>query len=122
MRTPESVEKEKTKKYLRSIGAYFFSPTTRGFGASGTPDIACCIFGSFWGLELKREGKKPTAIQNLRMQEIVKAGGNVAWGTATDVIPILERWMRRRAFGSSINEIETDVHAAPLVLRSAASN
>jgi len=92
-------------------------PLTYGMGASGAPDRVCCISGQFWGLEVKREGKEPTAIQNRRMQEILDAGGLVAWGTADDIIPVIDRWLRKRAFGGYVNETETDVHAAPVVLR-----
>jgi Holliday junction resolvase len=86
MKTPESKEKAKIKKYLGSIGAWHFSPYMAGFGKSGVPDIVCCYKGQFWAIEVKREGKPPTELQKRRMQEIERAGGVALWGTAEKVI------------------------------------
>jgi hypothetical protein len=86
MRSPEGFEKQAIKKYLDSIGAWHFSPYMAGFGKSGVPDIVCCLDGKFIGIEVKREGKEPTVIQNRRMEEISTAGGVAIWGTAEKVI------------------------------------
>ena len=93
MKTPEGYEKDKIKKYLDSIGAWYFCPYMAGFGKRGVPDIVACIYGRFWGIEVKREGKKPTPIQRRRMDEIIKEGGNVSAGTAAQVIAQLEHWL-----------------------------
>ena len=61
MRTPEGYEKDEIKKYLDSIGAWYFCPYMAGFGKSGVPDIVACIQGKFWAIEVKREGKEPAA-------------------------------------------------------------
>ena len=92
MRTPESYEKEKIKKYLRSIGAWFFLPYMAGFGKGGVSDIIACIDGVFWAIEVKREGKEPTKRQELRMQEVRAAGGWATAGTAKKVIATIEDW------------------------------
>lgn len=98
MKTPESYEKEDIDKYLESIGAANFKPATGGFGKSGCPDRLVCIRkvssaeGGFWGIEVKREGKEPTALQWERIKEIEKAGGKATWGTAERVIKEIERW------------------------------
>jgi Holliday junction resolvase len=86
MKTPESYEKDEIKKYLVSIGAWYFCPYMAGFGKAGVPDICACIQGKFWGIEVKREGKEPTAIQRQRMEEIEQAGGYSTAGTAEMVI------------------------------------
>ena len=86
MKTPEGYEKAEIKKYLTSIGAFHFSPTMAGYGRSGVPDIVACIGGRFWGIEVKREGKKPTPRQWKMMAEINEAGGASLCGTAAVVI------------------------------------
>lgn len=86
MKTPEGYVKADVRKYLKSIGAYFFSNTTFGYGASGQPDICCCIKGRFVGLELKAPGKMPTAIQLARIKEIGKNGGFAFWSTNVDEV------------------------------------
>lgn len=90
MKTPESYEKAEICKYLDSIGAWYFKPTMTGFGKAGVPDIIACIGGEFISIEVKREGKEPTAIQERRMKEIRLAGGQVFWGTAQKVIPEMQ--------------------------------
>ena len=90
MKTPESYEKAEIKKYLDSIGAWYFCPYMAGFGKSGVPDIIACIDGVFWSIEVKREGKAPTPIQQTRMNEIEKAGGFAVAGTAEKVIAYIK--------------------------------
>jgi len=94
MLTPEGHEKKVIKKYLDSIGAWHFSPSMTGFGKSGVPDIVACCCGSFIGIEVKREGKLPTKLQERRMAEISKAGGLTLWGTSEKVIKKLEVWRK----------------------------
>ena len=94
MKTPESYEKDEIKKYLNTLGCFFFSPYMAGFGKSGVPDICACIDGRFWGIEVKREGKGPTVLQQRRMEEIEAAGGFVACGTAEVVIREIELWRK----------------------------
>lgn len=96
MKTPEGHEKQKVDAYLASIGAYNAKPMTAGYGASGLSDRLVCIVGTFWGIEVKREGKEPTVLQNRRMNEIKAAGGNVAWGTADKIIGEIELWRAAR--------------------------
>ena len=50
--------------------------------------------GAFWGIEVKREGFGPTALQEARMEEVKKAGGMTAWGTAEKVIREIEAWRK----------------------------
>ena len=85
MKTPEGYEKADVIKYLKSIGAYYFCPVQTGYGQQ-TVDIIACINGVFWGLEIKREGKLQTKRQLEHANNIMKAGGHIAWGTANKVI------------------------------------
>lgn len=86
MKTPEGYEKDEIKKYLDSIGAWYFCPYMAGFGKSGVPDIIACFNGMFIGIEVKRDGKLPTALQAKRMYEILTCGGLAYWGTSERVI------------------------------------
>ncbi len=97
MHTPEWHEKKEICKHLDSIGAWHFKPTTMGFGVSGVPDIVFCYNGKFGAIEVKREGKQPTKLQQKRIEEVEAAGGLAFWGTAARVIPLLR--MMERAYG-----------------------
>jgi hypothetical protein len=52
--------------------------------------------GAFWGVEVKREGFGPTKIQEARMDEVRKAGGLTAWGTAEKVREEIETWRKQK--------------------------
>ena len=92
MKTPEGYEKGDICKYLDKIGAWYFRPTMGPFGKAGVPDIVACIGGTFWGIEVKREGKEPTPRQVSRMNEINEAGGQTIAGTAERVIDWLKKY------------------------------
>jgi len=96
MRTPESWEKDEICKYLDSINAWYFKPYMAGFGKAGVPDIVACLNGAFIAIEVKREGKKPTPLQERRMDEIRKARGIALWGTAEKVISELKAAANRQ--------------------------
>lgn len=96
MRTPEGYEKDAIGKYLASINAWYFKPYMTGYGKSGIPDIVACLHGVFIGIEVKREGKEPTKLQERRMEEIRLAGGFACWGTADKVIAEIEQWRKFR--------------------------
>lgn len=83
--TPEGKVKAKVRAYLKSIGAYVFSPVQQGLGVS-TLDLLCCIDGLFFAIEVKRPGGKPTPRQLTVMDEIEKAGGVAVWGDSLEVI------------------------------------
>ncbi len=95
MKTPESFEKAKICKYLDSIGAWYFKPMMNGFGKAGVPDIVACYQGRFIGIEVKREGKVPTPIQNRRLNEIRAHRGIGVAGTAIQVISYLNEFFSR---------------------------
>ena len=73
--TPEGRVKRKAIVELQKLGMYIFFPATGGFGRSGIPDIVCCYKGKFIGIECKANGKKPTALQQSNLEEIVNNGG-----------------------------------------------
>jgi hypothetical protein len=95
VRTVESIEKKEIDTYLKSLSpaCYYVTPTTGGFGASGHSDRIVCIKGWFLAIEVKREGKEPTALQWKRLKEVEAAGGKGIWGTSAKVIPEIKAWI-----------------------------
>jgi hypothetical protein len=77
MKTPENVIKDKIREWLVGHGAYVFSPVQMGFGVR-TLDLVVCYKGCFLAIEVKRPGKKPTAMQ-VRIMERVQDAGGIAW-------------------------------------------
>ena len=75
MLTPERKVKDKVKKILKSVGAYYAMPATGGYGTSGVPDFLVCHGGKFIGIECKANGNKPTALQLKNLNDIAIAGG-----------------------------------------------
>ena len=60
-------------KELKKRGCYVVKVITAS--TSGVPDILACCKGKFYGIEVKRPGNKPSALQIANMGMIVKAGG-----------------------------------------------
>lgn len=89
MKTPEGYEKDAIRKFLDGLGKdiWHFSPYMAGYGKSGVSDIVGCYQRRFFSIEVKREGKQPTPIQDRRMREVTAAGGLAFAGTAAQVIP-----------------------------------
>jgi hypothetical protein len=73
--TPEKKVKQRVVAQLKELGAYYFYPTTGGFGSSGVPDVVCCYQGRFIGIECKAGKGKTTALQDKNLKEISEAGG-----------------------------------------------
>jgi hypothetical protein len=99
MTTPEGWEKLDVDEFLRTLGeqrCWSFKPYMAGYGKSGVPDYCVCLCGAFWGLEIKRPGKEPTALQKRRMKAIKDAGGHAVAGTAEVVIAELREWLAAR--------------------------
>ena len=87
-RTPEGIEKDKLKNFLKQIGAYQFWPVPGGYGRQGI-DCYACIRGQFWALEVKAPKEQPTARQQATLQEVRTAKGGIACGTAEEIIGYL---------------------------------
>lgn len=73
--TPEAKVKKRVVAKLKAAGMYFFYPVTGGYGSSGVPDIVGCFRGKFVGIECKAGKNKPTALQQLNLDQIEAAGG-----------------------------------------------
>lgn len=74
-KTPEAKVKDRVKKQLEQMGAYYFFPQTGGYGKSGVPDIVGCYQGFFFGIECKAGKNKPTALQEKQLRDIAGAEG-----------------------------------------------
>jgi hypothetical protein len=93
MRTPEKVEKDKIRAYLKTLGCYAFAPVQQGFGEM-TVDLLCCIRGTFWAIEVKRDNEtRPTARQFRALGQVRQAGGMAAWGNAERVLGEIRQWL-----------------------------
>jgi hypothetical protein len=89
MKTPEGYQKADVKKYLDTIRAYHFWPVPGGYGQQGV-DCYACIDGSFWAIEVKKEGvSEPTKRQSLTMKEVETAKGQTVCGDAKTVIDLI---------------------------------
>ena len=90
--TPEGKVKDACKKYLKSIGAWFFMPVSNGMGQVGIPDIICCYKGMFLAVETKAPGKRmgTTPNQDRVIQEIQNADG---WAIVVDNVDQLKEFI-----------------------------
>ena len=71
---PESKIQAEIIRFLkRQPCAYVMRPIT--CTESGHPDIIAVVGGLFFGIEVKQPGKKPTALQKKRLEQIENAGG-----------------------------------------------
>jgi hypothetical protein len=89
--TPEGKVKDACKKYLKSIGAWFFMPVSNGMGQVGIPDIIICYKGTFVAVETKAPDKRgsTTANQDRVIQEIQNADG---WAIVVDNVDQLREF------------------------------
>lgn len=85
MKTPEGRIKFAVRKYLKSIGAYRFSPVQMGIGSSTLDDL-CCFSGRFLAIEYKAPGNAPTSRQLLTIKQIRDAKGIAIWGDSVENI------------------------------------
>ena len=76
MKTPEGKVKDAVKKYLDSVGAYWFMPVQTGYGTT-TLDFLICYKGVFIGVETKSPTVelKGNVRQRLIIKKIQAAGG-----------------------------------------------
>ncbi len=68
--------------YLKGIGCHVIK--TQVNTTSGEPDILACYQGTFIGLEVKRPGNEPTALQRVKLASINRAGGLGFWADCVE--------------------------------------
>ena len=73
--TPEGKVKDKIKAICKERGAYYAMPVMNGMASNGTPDFLICYKGCFIAVEAKAGKGKTTALQQVRLREILKAEG-----------------------------------------------
>ena len=92
--TPEVRVKTVIKKYLTSIGAYFFSPIGGAFSAHGVPDLVGCWRGLFFGIEVKAPGKLKNTTENQRAHlDAIRAADGISI-VADDVKTVIDLFER----------------------------
>lgn len=90
-RTPEGKMKDKVTKLLKKHKVWYFFPQSGPHGRSGIPDIVCCYFGTFIGIEVKANSKsKVTALQSNCLDQIVFAGGRALVVCNANTLQMLE--------------------------------
>lgn len=73
----ETPFKNKVEKLLNDHNAWFIKYWAGAkFTQEGIPDILACIYGRFYGLELKGDGGRPKILQLVKLRDIRNAGGN----------------------------------------------
>jgi hypothetical protein len=101
--TPEVKVKHKVRTILTEMQAYWAVPVTGGYGASGVPDILVCLDGFFIGIECKAGKGKVTALQQMNLDNIEKAGGLALVINETNVSQLKELIM------TWINTVRTEM-------------
>lgn len=73
----EKAIQNKIVQYLKQQPNTWFFKTHGGmYQVAGIPDIILCYNGHFVALEIKRQGEKPTKLQEKVLRDIKGAGGN----------------------------------------------
>ena len=89
--TPEGKLKDQVKKYLDSLGAYYFMPVQMGYGSTAV-DFLCCVKGRFVAIETKVKPRKPTKLQDKFLKEVRSAYGiSIVAYNLEDIVEVLER-------------------------------
>lgn len=93
--TPEGKVKRKIRGLLDCYeGIWYYMPVPTGYGKR-TIDFLGCFRGTFFGIEAKEEGKKPTQLQAHTLRQIKHAGGRtfVIDGETPDKMSPLYEWL-----------------------------
>ena len=88
--TPEGKVKARVVNVLKMHSVYYFFPATYGMGRSGVPDIICCVDGNFLAIECKAGKGKTTALQDVEIESIRRAGGTALVVNETNVGEVSE--------------------------------
>ena len=88
--TPEGKVKARVVNVLKMHSVYYFFPATYGMGRSGVPDIVCCVDGNFLAIECKAGKGKTTALQDVEIESIRRAGGTALVVNETNVGEVSE--------------------------------
>ena len=87
----EKTIENQIKKYLNSLGAYYFKHHGNQYSQVGVPDIIACYKGRFIGIEVKNEKGKTTPLQDINLSMINRCGGiGVIARSVEDVKQVIE--------------------------------
>ena len=92
--TPENKVKELIKRILVGRGCFYYSATAGPYSTAGIPDFVGCDKGRFFGVEAKKPGGKPTALQLMQKEKILAAGGAWFLVDGMDSIQIFVKWLK----------------------------
>lgn len=65
----------KLRKAITQKGGWVVKYFGCGMSASGTPDLLCCVNGYFVAIECKSSIGKPSDLQKIKLNQILKSGG-----------------------------------------------
>lgn len=72
----EAALQRRMQRKIKEMGGYVVKYHGGRFSIAGTPDLLVCYRGHFIGLEVKKPGGDgPSKIQELKIEEIRRAGG-----------------------------------------------
>lgn len=71
----EKIFENKIKSYLKDNDIFYVKFFANGYTVSGIPDILACIDGKFWGIEVKAENGKISALQYEKINQIYNSCG-----------------------------------------------
>ena len=72
----ETPFKEKVEALLNTHDAWFIKYWAGNkFTKEGIPDLLACIYGRFYGIELKGDNGRPKLLQLVKLRDIREAGG-----------------------------------------------
>ena len=78
-------------RYLRRLPDCYAWKTHGNQYSAGIPDIIACVNGRFVAFEVKRQGGKPTPLQEVTIRKIERAGGVArVVHSAEEAIKVLE--------------------------------
>lgn len=74
--TVEKKFENQVKLYLESKDAWYIKYWAGAeYTKSGIPDILACVYGIFYGIEIKAPNGKPSMLQLVNLKKIREAGG-----------------------------------------------
>ena len=91
--TPENKIKVKVVALLDFYGCFHYPASASPYGIAGIPDRIGCFHRLFFGVEVKRPGGKPTALQKRCGQKIEAAGGKWFLVDGDEALEQLRSWL-----------------------------
>lgn len=71
--------------YISSIGGIAIKQNQIGiYAQAGVPDLICCLYGRFIGIEVKKPGQRPKPLQKAFIEAINKCDGIAFYATSVE--------------------------------------